>query len=55
MAANLRQQAERGDRLVDLVSKWNLEQREADRSRDAVKFDFLKNPGQVLKLRDESR
>jgi len=36
---------QKADRFVDLVAKWHLEEREADRKSDAAKFDFLNNPG----------
>ena len=43
------------DRFVDLISKWNEEQKEAERARDTTKFDFLNNPGQLSRLREENR
>ena len=43
------------DRFVDLVSKWQNEEKASDRKRDAAQFDFLNKPGQVNRLREESR
>ena len=35
----------KADRFVDLVAKWNREQKEAEKARDTTKFDFLNNAG----------
>jgi len=46
---------ERPDRFVNLIAKWHQEQKDAERQRDATKFDFLNNPGKLDQLRDENR
>ena len=46
---------QKDDKFLDLVKKWNDEQLAADRQDSAEKFDFLNNPGQFSRLREENR
>ena len=43
--------AKKGERFDSMLAKWSLEQQ----GKDAKKFDFLNNPGQLDKFRDDNR
>lgn len=47
-----KERAKGKDKLVNLVAKWQFEQRESDKLHHADKFDFLNNPASLNQMRE---